>query len=131
MPTLSSATADELRKRLNAARDDVVGQVRARLDGSEEPAAVSLLAHLGQPDDVSQAATIRDDEMALLGQEQSQLHAIDIARQRLDDGVANACIICGGDITDERLLAMPTAQTCIRCQRRIEAEEHTPRAPTM
>jgi DnaK suppressor protein len=131
MPTLSSATADELRKRLSAARDDIVGHIHARLEGSDEPAAISLLAHLGQPDDVSQAATIRDDEMALLGQEQSQLHAIDIARQRLDDGVANACIICGGDITDERLLAMPTAQTCINCQRRIEAEEHTPRAPTM
>jgi DnaK suppressor protein len=89
MPTLSSATADELRKRLNAARDDIVGQVRARLDGSEEPAAVSLLAHLGQPDDVSQAVTIRDDEMALLGQEQSQLHAMRILIGTATDSYAN------------------------------------------
>ncbi|HEX8404855.1 MAG TPA: TraR/DksA family transcriptional regulator [Duganella sp.] len=131
MPTLSSSTAAELHKRLDAARDDVVAQIRTRLEGSDEPAAVSLLAHLGQPDDVSQAANIRDDEMALLGQEQSLLHAIDSARARLDEGVGNLCNICGGEIPDERLLALPTAQTCVACQQQLEAEAQTPRAPTM
>jgi DnaK suppressor protein len=131
MPTLSPSTADELRKRLDTARDDVVAQLRSRLDGSDEPAAVSLLAHLGQPDDVSQAANIRDDETMLLGQERNLLRAIDSARRRLDEGVANVCIVCGNDIPDDRLLALPTAQTCVACQRRAEAEAGTPPAPTM
>ena len=131
MPTLSSSTAAALRKQLDAARDDVVAQIRTRLESSDEPAAVSLLAHLGQPDDVSQAATIRDDETALLGQEQSLLHAIDSARARLDEGAANVCTICGGEIPDDRLLALPTAQTCVACQQQAEADAQTPRAPTM
>ena len=131
MPTLSSSTAAALRKQLDAARDDVVAQIRTRLESSDEPAAVSLLAHLGQPDDVSQAATIRDDETALLGQEQSLLHAIDSARARLDEGVANVCNVCGNEIPDERLLALPTAQTCVTCQQRAEAEAQTARPPTM
>lgn len=131
MPTLSPSTAAALRKRLDTSRDDVVAQIRSRLDGSDEPAATSLLAHLGQPDDVSQAANIRDDETMLLGQERNLLRAIDSARRRLDEGVANVCTVCGDDIPDERLLALPTAQTCLDCQRGAEAEERTPPAPTM
>src|SRR4051812_18641890 len=115
MPTLSAETSAELHKRLDSARDDVLAQIRTRLDGSDEPAAVSLLAHLGQPDDVSQAAYLRDDQMALLGHERASLHAIDLARGRLDEGVANICTMCGEEIPEARLLALPTAQTCIRC----------------
>ena len=131
MPTLSRVTAEELHKRLDASRNDVVNHIRSRLEGSDEPAAVSLLAHLGQPDDASQAAYLGDNEIALLGQEQALLHDIDSARRRLDQGVANVCNVCGEEIPDERLLAMPTAQTCIRCQQGIEADEHAPHGPTM
>ena len=131
MPALSPATADELHRRLDASRTDLVNHIRARLEGSDEPAAVSLLAHLGQPDDMSQAAYLGDNELAQLGQEQDLLKAIDSARRRLDEGVANVCIVCVEDIPDERLLAIPTAQTCVRCQQSIETSEHAPHGPTM
>jgi DnaK suppressor protein len=131
MSTLSSNTTDELRKRLDTARSDVVAQIRTRLESSEDPAAVALLTHLGQPDDVSQAAYIRDDQMALLGHERALLHSIDTAKGRLDEGVANICSVCGTEIPEQRLMALPTAQTCIRCQERIEAEEQAPSTPTM
>ena len=131
MPSLSPETAAQLRDKLDAARNDIVGHIRTRLEGSDEPAAVSLLAHLGQPDDMSQAAYLGDNELAQLGQEQGLLHAIDMARQRLNQGVANVCIVCGQDIPDERLLAMPTAQTCMRCQQGIENEAGVTHGPTM
>ena len=131
MTTLSAETSAELHKRLDSARDDVLAQIRTRSDSSDEPAAVSLLAHQGQPDDVSQAAYQRDDQMALLGQERELLHAIDVARGRLDEGVANVCAVCGEEIPEARLLALPTAQTCIRCQERAEAGGQTPSSPTM
>lgn len=131
MPTLSPATVAQLRHHLEAARKDVISHIRSRLEGSDEPAAISLLAHLGQPDDMSQAANLGDNEMAQLGQEQGLLHAIDIARARLDEGIANVCTECGGEIPEARLLAMPTAQTCVRCQEQIEAEGQTRPGPTM
>lgn len=131
MPTLSPELAKELRQRLDAARSDVVAHIRSRLADSGEPAAVSLLAYLGQPDDMSQASNLGDNELAQLGQEQGLLSAIDSSIRRLDEGVANVCIVCGQEIPDERLLAIPTAQTCIDCQQRIETMEHTPRGSTM
>lgn len=131
MPTISPDTAAELHRRLDAARQDIVAHIRSRLEGADEPAAISLLAHLGQPDDMAQAAYLGDNEAALLGQEQALLHDIDSARVRLNEGVANVCEVCGEDIPDERLLAIPTARTCVRCQQEIESAGGQPRAPTM
>ena len=131
MATLSPSTAAELRKRLDAARSDVVAHVRARLEASDEPASTSLLANLGQPDDMSQASYLADNEVALLGQEQGLLRDIDSAIARLDNGVGNVCTVCGQEIPDERLFAMPTVQTCVTCQQRLEAEAQSPRGPTM
>lgn len=131
MTQLSSSVAEQLRQRLNDSRTEVLGHIRARLEGSDEPNAVSLLAHLGQGDDMAQAIEIGDNEMALLGQEQHLLRDIDSAIGRLDAGNANECTVCGMDIPDERLLAIPTAKTCIACQERIEAQTHSHGGPTM
>lgn len=131
MATLSPSTASELRRRLDAARRDLVAHVRARLEATDEPAAISLFAKLGQPDDMAQASYLADNEVALLGREQGLLRDIDSAIARLDNGVANMCMVCGQSIPDERLLATPTVQTCVACQQRLEAQVHAPRAPTM
>jgi RNA polymerase-binding transcription factor DksA len=123
--------AAELRKRLDTARAEVLPHIQGRTEGEGDATPVSLRAHLGQPDDMSQAANVGDNEMAQLGQEQTLLRDIDSAIARLDEGVANVCISCGNTIPDERLLAMPTAQTCMPCQQRIEAENRSPHGPTM
>ena len=52
---------------------------------------------------------------ALLHQAESDLAALDQALQRVEDGTAHVCTVCGGPIAEERLLALPTTQTCIRC----------------
>jgi DnaK suppressor protein len=131
MPALSPDTARELRKRLDAARADILGHIQARRASPGEPPPVAPAAHLGQPDDMAQATYLGDNEMALLGQEQALLRDIDSALVRLEEGAANVCIVCGRDIPDEWLLAVPTVQTCVQCQQHIEMEEGRTRGPTM
>lgn len=131
MPSLSPDTGRELRKRLDAARRDIIDHIRSRNTGDEGPPPVAPAAHLGQPDDMAQASYIGDNEMAQLGHEQAVLRDIDSALARLAEGVANVCTMCGEDIPEERLLSMPTAHTCVECQQRMEADESTPRAPSM
>jgi DnaK suppressor protein len=131
MTALSPSISAELRKRLCARRAELVAQIRSRLEGSDEPAAISMLAHLGQADDMPQADAIAHDEMALLDHERDQLRAIDAALKRLDAGVANVCIVCGREISTERLLANPTAQTCINCQELIESTGYAGPGPSM
>lgn len=131
MTALSTEQREQLGNVLQAARDDVVGHIRTRLEGSDDPAAVSLLAHIGQPDDMGQAAYIAHDEMSVLGQEQALLRDIDASIRRNDEGAANVCESCGEDIPFERLLALPTARMCIACQQDAENAAHTHGGPTM
>lgn len=50
-------------------------------------------------------------------------HAIARTRPRPEPGPGpgrGICVACGGPIAPARLLALPSARTCIDCQREIE-----------
>ncbi|PWF48472.1 TraR/DksA family transcriptional regulator [Massilia glaciei] len=129
--SLTPSQTEELRKRLGAARADTVGQVRARIAGGAKPPPVSHLAHRFQPDDAAQASDIGNNQIALAAHEQALVADIDAALARLDEGIANLCTVCGNAIGYDRLMAVPTAQTCVACQERIEQHDHLPPGPTM
>ena len=46
---------------------------------------------------------------------QTQLAELDAASSRVSSGSYGRCEQCGGPIGADRLLARPTARTCIRC----------------
>lgn len=123
---LPPSATERLRERLTGMRAELAAEIRARLSEFGEPGQVSVQAHLGQADDASGADIISDDELLLLDHERTELAAIDTALARLDFGVANVCLICGGEIPFERLLANPMAQTDVVCQERIESGELEP-----
>jgi RNA polymerase-binding transcription factor DksA len=52
---------------------------------------------------------------ALLRQARDDLHALEHALQRVDDGTALICESCGGPIALERLLALPMTRLCVTC----------------
>ncbi|ATQ74089.1 hypothetical protein CR152_05830 [Massilia violaceinigra] len=131
MRPLADEQKKELRQRLDQARAALTAQVRVRMSGGEEPGMASHLAHLGQPDDMAQASEIGDTELALLEHEQARLREIDAAMVRVEEGVANVCGVCGDDIALARLLANPTAQTCIACQDQLERQAPPVRGPTL
>ncbi|MEO6018843.1 MAG: TraR/DksA C4-type zinc finger protein [Knoellia sp.] len=52
---------------------------------------------------------------ALMQQARSHLVEIEAALSRLADGTYGGCEKCGLQITEARLLARPTARTCVTC----------------
>ena len=50
---------------------------------------------------------------ALIEQAERHLDEIDAAIRRISDGVYGRCEVCGESISEARLLARPTARTCI------------------
>ena len=52
---------------------------------------------------------------ALLRQARDDLAALDAANVRLADGSITTCVVCGGPIPIDRILALPTAKACVRC----------------
>lgn len=57
----------------------------------------------------------RAQVIALRDEAESRLRHIDRALGRLDDGSYGRCLACGGQITPERLLALPGVEVCVNC----------------
>lgn len=53
---------------------------------------------------------------------EEKLERIEKALQRLDQGVYGKCLKCGQDIRTERLVALPYAEMCMKCQERKETQ---------
>jgi DnaK suppressor protein len=52
--------------------------------------------------------------------EQKKLHEINEALKRIEEGVYGRCVVCGKQIEDKRLVAIPEAKKCIECKTREE-----------
>jgi RNA polymerase-binding protein DksA len=73
--------------------------------------------HLGDT-----ATVTYDREMDYTLEENSEavLTAIEAALRRIEDGTYGTCQRCGNPIAPERLEALPYAELCIDCKRRME-----------
>lgn len=65
--------------------------------------------------DGSTTAFERAQITALLAAADAHLADVDMALDRIADGTYGRCERCGEPVTRERLLARPTARTCIAC----------------
>ncbi len=55
-------------------------------------------------------------------QRRTVLGLIEAALNRIADGSFGTCVGCGDQIQDQRLLALPWTQFCLRCQGELEAK---------
>lgn len=83
----------------------------------EETHAVSPDVSIGR---LSRLDSIQQQQMALanrrrLEDERGRLHE---ALRRIDGGAYGRCLLCGSDISRERLEIQPDAVTCVPCMRR-------------
>jgi RNA polymerase-binding transcription factor DksA len=65
----------------------------------------------GETPSASPDATL-DEARALLASAEDELHAIEWAIERLEDGTYFTCELCSSPIASERLAAMPTERSC-------------------
>ncbi|MCE3262473.1 MAG: conjugal transfer protein TraR [Pseudoduganella sp.] len=69
------------------------------------------------PEEIDRWTTIlRRRREALAGRDMAEVSAIDAALQRLQAGTFGQCQHCGLAISPGRLLAQPSAATCLACQ---------------
>lgn len=69
-------------------------------------------------DDLANSYTTFGQQSVLQTMDQKKLDQIDVALQRMDDGVYGRCADCGAAIEPERLSILPTAIHCVECQQR-------------
>jgi RNA polymerase-binding transcription factor DksA len=122
MPPLTPALVNQLTVLLQQQRADLMEHLRTHANPTEDeqPPEIGPAAHMVEGDDAPEAEMIGDDEARLASHDDNELGAINRALGRLEAGGAGICIRCGAEIPAERLLANPTAEYCIDCERELE-----------
>lgn len=102
---------EEIRENLLARRDELslrLERITSDVRHDEEPLSA----------DFAEQATERENEEvmdALGAQARQELQLISAALRRMEADEYGECIDCGELISDQRLAALPFAQTCIDC----------------
>jgi DnaK suppressor protein len=120
---MSTIELDEFRKLLETEQARLVKTVRFLQDenpGSLEDELGEI--GLGRDDnhlgDTASETYERELDQGLEEGVQQTLGEIDAALQRIDEGTYGTCLMCGKQISEQRLRAIPWARLCIDDQRR-------------
>jgi DnaK suppressor protein len=108
-------TAD-MREMLSARRRELQDDVRGRIRDGRTDRSTEVHDELEHSD----ADIQRDVEFALLQMRAETLVRIEEALVRLDAGEYGACVECAGEISEQRLRALPFAVRCRACEERRE-----------
>jgi len=117
MPTPAERDQAELLRALTMARERTAAQTDALERDLDQIFAASELVSTDDEHD-PEGATIayeRAQVAALVAQARDDLEALDRALAEVRRAGQVSCATCGEPIALERLLALPTARTCIRC----------------
>ncbi|REK61838.1 MAG: molecular chaperone DnaK [Brevibacillus sp.] len=102
------------RERLMQEKRELEERVQAHY-GMREPMATSLQEfsmYDNHPADIGSELFEREKDLALDSLDRETLKEIDQALTRMDEGTYGLCTVCGQPIPEERLEALPYAQTC-------------------
>jgi DnaK suppressor protein len=75
------------------------------------------------PNDRATLESDRNFELRIRDRERKLIVKIQEAIKRLDDGVFGICDVCGGPISEKRLIARPVTTQCIQCKTKQEKIE--------
>jgi DnaK suppressor protein len=75
------------------------------------------------PTDRATLETDRNFTLRIRDRERKLITKIREALERIDDGTYGLCEVCGGEITEKRLIVRPVTTMCIACKSRQEALE--------
>jgi RNA polymerase-binding transcription factor len=116
MSKITDGRVADLRLMLQDRQRELVQEVRVRVHDARREGRNDGLDELDTAD-----ADIRDDlEFALIQMKAETLSRVDAALVRLDAGAYGNCTECQGEITKNRLRAMPFAVRCTECEDRRE-----------
>lgn len=91
---------------------DLQDEVRSELTHASDSRDSDLTEYLNNiPDDI---------DTALVDRQINEMRELEMSMKYLSELEFGDCIDCGNEIGFERLLAYPSAQRCIQCQRQYE-----------
>lgn len=115
---MDQITIDDLRRRLDDERVNVLGQLRDMGVDPETGNPRSGDSEQGFADS-GQATAEKALSLSMVEGLMETLQEVDAALDRMDNGTYGRCESCGADIPPERLDARPVARLCLDCKQRL------------
>lgn len=103
----------EERKELEATLAALEGQLRSLVDEGREVAESDFSEEGGDPDG---GVVERDRVRARIADTQEHLRQVDVAEQAVEEGTYGTCRVCGNEVPEERLDALPWTSLCVQCK---------------
>ena len=75
------------------------------------------------PNDRASLESDRNFELRIRDRERKLIMKMQEAIKRIDDGIFGICEVCGGQISEKRLMARPVTTLCIDCKTKQEKME--------
>jgi RNA polymerase-binding transcription factor DksA len=111
---------DNLRSRLRGDLDRMTDEALRRQTTGGSGSLSSVPLHMA---DLGTENYDQEFTLGLIENEQGTLELINQALVRMENGTFGQCTECGELISKPRLQAIPYAQHCIRCARKLEGGE--------
>lgn len=83
----------------------------------------SVKENYPDPNDRASLESDRNFELRIRDRERKLILKMQEAIKRMDDGVFGICDVCGGPISEKRLMARPVTTLCIDCKMKQEKME--------
>ena len=116
MAKLSEEQLAQLKEMLQHRYLELREEVRGELERSGSQHYADLAGSVPDPGDESIADMMVDVDAALVDRQVNEMREVEVTLKRLAELDFGDCVECGGEIGFERLMALPTAERCVRCQ---------------
>jgi DnaK suppressor protein len=122
--SVSNGRYADLKRMLEERRREILSEVQGRIRGQREADTWGKVHEVLDTGESSEADIQEDIEFALIQMKAETLTKINDALGRLDEGTYGYCSDCGGEISEQRLRALPFAVRCKDCEesREVAAE---------
>ncbi len=109
---MTNAFLEEMKSKLKEQRGTILESLAGQSDDMRQ---LVKTVESGDEADVAADAIDRTLLTALGAQDANRLQQIDNALDRIYQGKYGRCVMCGKDIPEERLQALPYALMCVSC----------------
>lgn len=122
----------KIKESLLSLRNKLTNDIDEDLRQSRESASYgSLVGDVHDRAEESVAAQLSALETEIANRHSVEIHDIDAALERIENGSYGICIDCGQQIGLQRLQVYPVAKRCIDCKRKFEQQFTDSRTPSL
>ena len=123
-PSMAHSRYSDLKRMLEERRREMLSEVQGKIRDQREEGTWGKIHEVLDAGESSEADIQEEIEFALIQMKAETLTKINEALRRLEEGAYGYCFDCGGEISEQRLRALPFAVRCKECEeaREVAAE---------